>query len=99
MLKYLTEFLGTFFFLAVILMATKEKSQLNNIAPLAIGLALITVIYFGGNISGGHFNPAVSIMMVVNKSLPLCDLLPYIIAQVLGGLAAYKCVQLASTYF
>lgn len=94
MLKYLTEFLGTFFFLTVILMVTKEKSQLNYIAPIVIGFALMFAIYCGGSISGGHFNPAVSIIMFVNKSLSFRDLLPYIIVQVLGGLAAYKFVQL-----
>ena len=84
MIKYVVEFIGTFIFLSVIL-ATAGKSVL---APLLIGLALTSAIAFGGDISGGHFNPAVSAMMALNKSLPMADLLPYVIVQLLGGAAA-----------
>jgi aquaporin Z len=86
--KYLVEFLGTLFFLYVIL-AT------NN--ALAIGAALAIAILVGGNISGGNFNPAVSIMMVSAGKLPKNDLIPYILAQIAGGLAAlelYKRVKI-----
>jgi aquaporin Z len=86
--KYLVEFLGTLFFLYVIL-ATGNA--------LAIGAALAIAILVGGAISGGNFNPAVSVMMVAAGKLPKNDLLPYILAQVAGGLAAlelYKRVKL-----
>tara|TARA_B110000211_G_scaffold27665_1_gene28153 strand:+ start:1360 stop:1620 length:261 start_codon:yes stop_codon:yes gene_type:complete len=76
MLKYFVEFLGTFIFLSIILRVGK---------PIPIAVGLLGVIYFGGAISGGHFNPAVSIMMYMNKTLPLMDLPLYIIAQVLGA--------------
>jgi len=79
--KYLVEFLGTMFFLYVIL-ATGSA--------IPIGLALSVAIMVGGKISGGNFNPAVSIMMVAAGKLPSEDLLPYIIAQVAGGLAALE---------
>uniref|UniRef100_A0A6C0AWK0 Major intrinsic protein n=1 Tax=viral metagenome TaxID=1070528 RepID=A0A6C0AWK0_9ZZZZ len=79
--KYLVEFLGTVFFLYVII-ATGDA--------LAIGAALAVVILLGGSISGGHFNPAVSIMMAAAGKLPKADLLPYIIAQVLGGIVALE---------
>ena len=79
LLKYLIEFIGTFIFLSVILTSGHA---------IPIGLALIVVIYWGGKISGGNFNPAVSIMMYLNKKLKLVDLLMYIIAQVLGGVVA-----------
>ena len=98
MLKYFTEFVGTFIFLTVILMATARGSPLSNIAPLAIGGALVAVICFGGSISGGHFNPAVSTMMVLNKSLPSSELLPYVAAQVLGGVAAWKFAECSARY-
>ena len=55
--------------------------------PLAIGLALTAAIMVGGKISGGNFNPAVSIMMYSVGKLSMKDLAPYIIAQVAGGLA------------
>ena len=79
--KYLVEFLGTIFFLYVII-ATGDA--------LAIGAALAVVILLGGSISGGHFNPAVSVMMTAAGKLPKNDLLPYIIAQVLGGIVALE---------
>lgn len=86
--KYLVEFLGTLFFLYVIL-ATGNA--------VAIGAALAIAIMIGGNMSGGNFNPAVSIMMVAAGKLNSQDLIPYILAQVAGGLAAleiYKRVKL-----
>jgi aquaporin Z len=85
--KYLIEFLGTMFFVYVIL-ASRH--------PLAIGLALTLAIMIGGHISGGNYNPAVSVMMTAVGKLPVHDLLPYIVSQVAGALAAlelYKRVQ------
>tara|TARA_B110000263_G_C15177120_1_gene449791 strand:- start:22 stop:288 length:267 start_codon:yes stop_codon:yes gene_type:complete len=79
--KYVVEFLGTLFFLYVIL-ATGQA--------LAIGLALTVAIMVGGKISGGNFNPAVSVMMAAAGKLSMKDLLPYIVAQVAGGLAALE---------
>ena len=81
MQKYLVEFLGTLFFLYVI-MATGDA--------FAIGAALIIAIMIGGPISGCNFNPAVSVMMFNAGKLPKKDLIPYIVAQVAGGLAAYQ---------
>lgn len=86
--KYLVEFLGTVFFLYVIL-ATGNA--------LAIGAALALAIFVGGKISGGHFNPAVSLMMLAKGKLNTKDGMIYVLAQVLGGmtaLAIYKHVKL-----
>jgi len=86
--NYLVEFLGTLFFLYVIL-ATGNA--------LAIGSALALAVLVGGPISGGMFNPAVSVMMVAACKLPKNELMPYILAQLAGGLAAlelYKRVKL-----
>lgn len=86
--NYLVEFLGTLFFLYVIL-ATGNA--------LAIGSALALAVLVGGPISGGMFNPAVSVMMVAAGKLPKNELMPYILAQLAGGLAAlelYKRVKL-----
>ena len=79
--KYLVEFLGTLFFLFVII-------AVGN--PLAIGAALTIAIMLGGKISGGMFNPAVSVMMTAAGKLPMKDLVPYILAQVVGGLCAFE---------
>ena len=56
--------------------------------PILIAIALLLVILIGGGISGGHFNPAVSVMFYAKGALTSQDLLAYICAQVLGGLAA-----------
>ena len=79
--KLLAEFLGTMFFLYVIL-ATGDA--------VAIGLALMTVIFILGKVSGGNFNPAVSVMLAAAGKLSMKDLAPYVIAQVAGGLAALE---------
>jgi|UniRef100_A0A6C0C1V1 aquaporin Z len=79
--KYLVEFLGTCLFLYVIL-ATGS--------PIPIGLALMLVIVLGGKISGGHYNPAVSVMMAVGGRMRMSELAPYVLAQVAGGVAALE---------
>jgi len=81
MQKYLAEFLGTLFFVYVIL-ATGN--------PLAIGAALAIVILLASRISGGHMNPAVSFVMAAKGNIETTDLIPYIISQILGGLVALE---------
>ena len=80
--KYLIEFIGTFFFLYVIIS--------TGFHPIIIGGALALVIFSGGEISGGHFNPAVTIMMTAAKKSPMKNALPSIIAQIAGGLLALQ---------
>ena len=87
MKAYLVEFLGTFFFLFVIIYTGNA---------LMIGAALAAVILMGGPISGGNFNPAVTIMMASAGKLPVVKVVPYILAQVAGGLVAlalYKMIK------
>ncbi len=79
LLKYFVEFLGTFLFLSVILASG---------SPVLIALSFLAVILLGGSISGGHFNPAVSVMMWANGALSLVDLGLYAASQVAGGLVA-----------
>ena len=79
--KFIAEFLGSMFFLFVIL-ATGSA--------LPIGSALAVAILLFGKYSGGHFNPAVSVMMVAAGKLQSSNLLPYILAQVAGGLVALE---------
>ena len=85
--KLLVEFIGTFIFLGTIMATLKDGA----IAALEVGLALAAVIFFGGKISGGHFNPAVSIMMLLRHSpdYGAVECVSYIIAQILGGICAY----------
>ena len=74
-------FLGAAFFVYIIL-ATGN--------PLAIGAALALTIILTANISGGHINPAVSIVMASAGKLPINDLIPYVIAQTFGALVALE---------
>jgi glycerol uptake facilitator-like aquaporin len=78
---YFLEFLGTIFFIYVIL-AT------NN--PLAIGAALALVLLLIGNITGGYVNPAVTIALASAGKLPINEVFPYILLQVFGGLIALE---------
>lgn len=85
--KYLVEFIGTFYLVftvgAVLLLGGDDV-----INALAIGLALMIMVYAGGYISGGHYNPAVSLAAVIRKSLPANEFIPYIISQIIGATAA-----------
>ena len=83
--KYLVEFLGTLF-LVYVIFATGNY--------LAIGAALGIAVMVGGAISGGAFNPAVTIAMMYSGKLPRSDLMPYIIAQIAGGLAGLELYKL-----
>jgi len=79
--KYLVEFLGTLFYVYIIF-ATGNA--------IAIGAAMAIVIMVGGHISGGMFNPAASVAMVAAGKLSSSELLPYILAQIGGGLVALE---------
>ncbi|SRR5581483_9096658 len=87
MKKYLVEFIGTFFLVLAIGMAVVIPG-LGNFAPLAIGLALMVIVYAGGHISGAHYNPAVTIAVWLRGRCATSDIAPYIAAQLLGSIAA-----------
>jgi len=78
-LAILVEFLGTFIFLSVIV-ATGN--------PWAIGATLAVLAFLGGAISGGHFNPAVTIMTLYNRGIANDNAAAYIVAQVAAGILA-----------
>lgn len=85
--SYLVEFIGSFYLVftvgAVLLLGGD-----GVINAIAIGFALMVMVYSGGYISGGHYNPAVSLAAVIRKSLPAEKFIPYIIAQILGATCA-----------
>jgi len=87
MTRYLTEFIGTFFFILTI-GCTVIPGAAGVIPPLAIGSALMVMVYAGGHVSGGHYNPAVTLGVWLRGRCPASDVLPYWIAQVLAGVAA-----------
>ncbi|PTQ74116.1 aquaporin Z [Pseudomonas sp. GV071] len=94
MKAYGAEFLGTFWLVlggcgsAVLAAAFPELGIGLLGVSLAFGLTVVTMAYAVGHISGGHFNPAVSVGLWAGGRLPLPQLLPYIAAQVVGGVAA-----------
>ena len=85
MRNYLTEFLGTFFLVLTVGLTVLNGSPL---APLAIGSSLMIMVYMGGHVSGGHYNPAVSLALFLRKKFPTSDFVPYVISQLLGATAA-----------
>lgn len=85
--KCIIEFIGTFIFLYVII-ATGN--------PYAIGLILTCVILVGGKISGGNFNPAVSVMMVLANKLKLNEMVFYIFSQLMGALFAFQLYKITN---
>ena len=87
MKKYLVEFIGTFFLVLVVGMAVIEPGA-GNLAPLAIGSALMVMVYAGGHVSGGHYNPAVTIAVWLRGRCPQSDVFPYIGSQLGGGIVA-----------
>jgi aquaporin Z len=79
LISLFTELIGTFVFLSVII-------KTGQAVP--IGVALAAVIFMGGSVSGGHFNPAVSVMMYFNKKIDISRLIGYVVTQCLAGLCA-----------
>src|SRR5262245_52312753 len=88
MAKYVVEFIGTFFLVATIGSTVLKPGDAGAMAPLAIGSVLMVMIFAGGHISGGHFNPAVTLAVYLRGKCPMSDVLPYWGAQVLGAVTA-----------
>ena len=85
--KCLVEFIGAFFLILTI--GLSVFSGANGVIPaIAIGFVLMVMVYAGGHVSGGHYNPAVSLAAAIRGALAWKDIIPYWIAQVLGAAAA-----------
>lgn len=87
-MKYLYELIGTFFLVLTVGMTVLSPNGAGPLAPLAIGSALAVMVYAGGHVSGGHYNPAVSLAAFLRGKLSSSDLPLYWIAQLIGGAAA-----------
>jgi len=85
--KYVTEFIGTFF-LVLTVGCSVVIGGAGVIAPLAIGSALMVMVYAGGHISGGHYNPAVTLGVWVRGRCATADVVPYWAAQLFGAVVA-----------
>lgn len=97
---YLAELLGTFLFFAIGLSSVQAVGALDVAAPLLVvvplgfGLGLLAAIFAFGHVSGGHFNPAVTVAMVVDGRTTITDAVGYILAHVIGGIGAAGLVLL-----
>ena len=85
MKKYLVEFIGTFFLVFTVGMAVRSGAAL---APLAIGAALMVMVFAGGHVSGGHYNPAVTLAVFLRGKCDKSDVVPYWVAQFAAGVVA-----------
>ncbi|MFG2452826.1 MIP/aquaporin family protein [Streptomyces sp. NPDC048512] len=88
--NYATEFIGSFFLVLAVGCSVLSKSAL---APLGIGVTLTVMVYAGGHISGGHFNPSVSLGVAVRGKMGLYRTLGYALAQIAGGVLAAVVAQ------
>ncbi len=88
MWKYLVEFIGTFFLVATVGGAVLQLNGSPQMATLAIGSALMVMVYAGGHVSGGHYNPAVTLAVFLRGKCKFFDAIAYMIVQVLAALAA-----------
>src|ERR1700754_4485266 len=90
--KYFAEFIGTFF-LVLTIGCTVIGHGAGPLAPLAIGAALMVMIFAGGHISGGHYNPAVTLGVWMRGRTETKDVLPYMMFQTAGAAIAAVVVK------
>jgi aquaporin Z len=87
--KYVYEFIGTFFLVFTIGMVVIQPGAAPlGFAPIAIGTVLAVMIFAGGHVSGGHYNPAVSLAVFLRGKSTLTDMLIYWVVQIVAGLVA-----------
>ena len=87
MKKYVVEFIGTFLFVLAICMIVIGGGA-GNAAPIGIGSTLMVMIFAGGHISGGHFNPAVTLGVMLRGSISMSDSIGYWVSQIVAGVLA-----------
>ena len=90
--KYIAEFIGTFF-LVLTIGCTGVGAGAGVIAPLAIGAALMVMVFAGGHISGAHYNPAVTLGVLIRGKVNGTDVVPYMVAQLTGAMMAALAVK------
>ena len=88
--EYLTEFIGTFFLVLTIGCCVVGGAVP---APLAIGAALMVMVFAGGHVSGAHYNPAVTLAVTMRGRCSIADVVPYIVSQVAGAVVAALAVK------
>jgi aquaporin Z len=91
-MKYIYEFIGTFFLVLTIGMTVLTPCNIGLLAPLAIGSVLAVMIYAGGHISGAHYNPAVSLAVFLRGKSSIQDMLLYWGTQIVAAACAASIV-------
>lgn len=88
MRKYITEFIGTFFLVLTIGLTATPAAGLGLFAVLAIGSVLMVMVYAGGHISGAHYNPAVTLAVLIRGRINVGEAMVYMGSQLAGAVAA-----------
>ncbi len=86
--KLVVEFIGMFVFMFTVGMVSEKATGAGVLAPIAVGSVLMVMVYAGGHISGGHYNPAVSTGIFFRGKLTGSDLLAYVLTQVVAAVLA-----------
>ncbi|MGQ0635502.1 MAG: MIP/aquaporin family protein [Planctomycetaceae bacterium] len=97
MRKYVVELIGTFF-LVLTIGCTVLSQESGVIPPLAIGSALMVMIFAGGHISGGHYNPAVTLAVYLRGRCDAKDVPGYMVAQIAGAVLAALAVSVITSF-
>src|SRR5258708_11226005 len=92
--NFIAELVGTFLFLSVIALS----GPVGALAALPIGAALMAMVYMGGHISGAHYNPAVSLGVLLSRKLGAVDMAAYWVAQLVGAVLAFTFGYLVSSH-
>ena len=99
--KYLAELVGTFILVVVgsmtIVAAGAMQTPVQVVVPFGFGLGLLAAIQSAGYVSGGHFNPAVTVGALIDRRIDLMNALGYIVAQIIGAIAASGAILLLSS--
>jgi aquaporin Z len=98
MKKPLVEFIGTFFLVSTVGNTVLDPGSVGDLAPIAIGAILMTMIFAGGHISGGHYNPAVTLAVLLRGKCPLKEAITYWAAQIFAALVAAAVVLFLKGY-
>ena len=99
--KYLAELVGTFILVVVgsmtIVAAGAMSTPIQIVVPFGFGLGLLAAIQSAGYVSGGHFNPAVTLGALLDRRIDVMNAVGYVVAQVIGAIAASGVVLLLAS--
>ena len=98
-MKYIYELIGTFFLVLTVGLTVLNPDSAGLLAPLAIGSVLAVMVFAGAHVSGGHYNPAISLSVYIRGKLSVKDLGAYWLVQIIGAIIAVWKAFLAEFIF